>query len=79
MALEWFGHQEAGLFGLLLQVERDLSKNQGAKLYCKVYIQAKWDTYPSQGYLQVSTHLYTWVERGIVRVINFPKNATKCP
>ena len=44
MALEWFGHQEAGLFGLLLLVVRDLSKKQGIKLHCKVCIQAKWPT-----------------------------------
>jgi len=38
MALEWFGHQEAGLFGLLLLVERDLSKKQMVKAQCKICI-----------------------------------------
>jgi len=39
MALEWFGHQEAGLFGLLLLVVRDLSKTQRVKVHCKVCIE----------------------------------------
>ena len=41
MALEWFGHQEAGLSGLLLLVERDLSIKQRVKEHYKVCIQAK--------------------------------------
>ena len=37
-----------------------------------------WDASPSQGYPQhfAGTHLYTWVERGTIRV---PKNTTQCP
>ena len=36
-----------------------------------------WDASPSQGYPQhfAGTHLYSWVERGTVRV----KNTTQCP
>ena len=41
MALEWFGHQEAGLSGLLLLVERDLSIKQRVKEHYKGCIQAK--------------------------------------
>ena len=41
-----------------------------------------WDANPSQGYpciTIVSTHLYTWVEKGTVRVSVLPKNTTQCP
>ena len=41
-----------------------------------------WDASPSQGYPSIKfagTHLYTWVERGTVRVSVLPKNTTQCP
>ena len=44
----------------------------------------EWDASPSQGYPQhliCRYHLYTWVERGTVRVITsvLPKNTTQSP
>ena len=40
-----------------------------------------WDASPSQGYPQhyASTHLYTWVERGTVRVKCLAQEHTQCP